>query len=119
MDQDQGAEFVRGGEEPVQAGVGQFGAGDLCADLHAEESRLAHAPAHLVHRPIGILQGDGAQRCETSWMSTHDPSEELVLRRRQVGRASRRRPIAERDGNRRKHLHRNIFAIHVGESRVR
>jgi len=109
---------MRDGEEPVQAGIGQLGAGDLCADLDTEESRLAHAPAHLVHCPIGILQGDGAQRRETTRMPTHDPSEELVLSRCQFGRAGRRRPIAERDGNRRKHLHRNIFAIHVGESRV-
>ena len=33
MDQDQGAEFVRDGEEPVQARVGQFDPADLRADL--------------------------------------------------------------------------------------
>jgi hypothetical protein len=80
---------MRDGEEPVQAGVGQLGAEDLCADLDTEESRLAHAPARLVNRPIGILQGDGAQRREAGRVPAHDPSEEIVLSRRQFGRADR------------------------------
>ncbi len=119
MDQDQGAEFMRDGEEPVQARVGQLGTADLRADLDTEESRSAHAPAHLVDGPVGVLQGDGAQRREAGWVLAHDPGEELVLSRRQFGRAGRGRLVAERHRNRRKHLYRNTFTIHVGEPGVR
>jgi hypothetical protein len=76
---------------------------------------MAHAPTHLVDGPVGILQGDGAQRSEAGWVLVDDSGEELVLRRRQFGGAGRRRPIAERHRNRRKHLHPNAFAIHVDE----
>ena len=119
MDQDQGAEFVRDGEEPVQARVRQLGAADLRADLDTEESRLSHAPTQLVHGQVGILQGDGAERGESGRVRAHDPGEELVLRRRQFGRACRRRLVAERHRNRRKHLYGNAFTIHVGESGIR
>ena len=119
MDQDQRAEFMRDGEEPVQARVGQFGTVDLRADLDAQESRAAHAPAHLVDGPVGVLQGNGGQRSEACRVRAHDPGEELVLCRRQFGRASRRRLIAERHRNRRKHLYGNAFTIHVGESGIR
>ena len=89
MDQDQGAEFMRDGEEPVHARVGQLGAADLRADLDTEESTMAHAPPHLVDGAVGVLQGDGAQRSEAGWVPAHDPREEFVLSRRQFGRAGR------------------------------
>ena len=67
MDQHQGAKFSRGGKEAVQAGVGQFGIPDPRADLDTQKSP-AHAPAHLVDRPVGVLKGDGAQRGKTGWV---------------------------------------------------
>jgi hypothetical protein len=115
MHEDQCSEFMRNCEEPVQAGVGQLGAADLRADLDTEEPRIAHASAHLVDGRIGILQSDGAQCREASWMLVHDAGEEFVLSRRQLRRARRRRAIAECHRNRRKNLHRNIFTVHVGE----
>jgi hypothetical protein len=115
MDQDQGAEFMRDGEEPIQARVGQLGTADPRADLDTEEPRTAHAPAHLVDGPVGVLQCDGAQRSEAGWVPVQDPGEELVLSRRQFGRTGRRRLVAERHRNRRKHLYSNVFAIHIGE----
>jgi hypothetical protein len=115
MDQDQRAEFMRDSEEPVQARVGELGAADLCADLDAEEAPIAHAPAHLVDGPVGVLQGDGAQRSEAGWVLVHNPGEELVLSRCQFGGAGSRRPVAERHRNRRKHLHGNAFTIHIDE----
>jgi hypothetical protein len=87
MDQDQGAKFMRHGKEPVQARVGELGTADLRADLDTKEARVAHAPAHLVDSPVGILQRDRAQRSEASWVLAGDPSEELVLRRGQFGGA--------------------------------
>jgi hypothetical protein len=119
MDQDQCAEFVRDGEEPVQARVGEFGTADLRADFDTEEARIAHIPAHLVDGCIRILQRDGAQRREAGWVLAHDPGEELVLSRRQFGRAGRGRVVAERHRNRRKHLYGNAFPIHVGEPGIR
>jgi hypothetical protein len=104
---------MRYGKEPVQARVCQLDAADLSADLDTDESPMAHAPAHLVDGPVGILQGDGAQRSEAGWVPVGDPGEELVLSRRQFGRAGRRRLVAERHRNRRKHLHGNAFTIHV------
>lgn len=89
MDQDQGAEFMRDGKKPVQARVGQLGATDLCSDLDTQEARKAHAAAHLVDGPVGVLQSDGGQRSEAGGMLAHDAGEELVLSRRQLGRASR------------------------------
>jgi hypothetical protein len=115
VDQDQGAKFMCDGKEPVQDRVGQLGTVDLRADLDAEESGMAQAPAHLVDGPVGILQGDSAQRGETVWVLAHDPGKELVLSRREFGGAGRRRPIAERHRNRREHLHSNAFTIHVDE----
>ncbi|MDT5260459.1 MAG: hypothetical protein QOD10_5539 [Mycobacterium sp.] len=87
MDQDQGDKFMRDGKEPVQARVGELGIPDPRADLDADEARLAHAPAHLVDGPVGVLQRDGAQRSEASWVLVGDPGEELVLRRGQFGGA--------------------------------
>jgi hypothetical protein len=115
MHQDQCAKFVRDGKEPVQGRVGQLGTVDLRADLDTEESPMAHAPAHLVDGPVGVLQGDGAQRSEAGGVLVHDPREELVLSRRQLGRAGRRRLVAERHRNRRKHLHGNAFTVHIDE----
>jgi hypothetical protein len=119
MDQDQGAKFMRDGKKPVQARVGQLGAADLRADLDTDESALAHAPAHLVDGPVGVLQGDRAQRSEAGWVLVHDPGEELVLSRRQFGRPGCRRLVAERHRNRRKHLHGNAFTIHIDEPGIR
>ncbi|MDT5184217.1 MAG: hypothetical protein QOI29_2375 [Mycobacterium sp.] len=119
MDQDQGDKFMRDGKEPVQARVGELGIPDPRADLDADEARLAHAPAHLVDGPVGVLQGNGAQRSEAGWVLAHDPGEELVLSRRQFGRAGRGRVVAKRHGNRRKHLYGNAFPIHVGEPGIR
>ena len=87
MDQEQRAEFVRDGKEPVQARVGEFGIPDPRADLDTEEPRLLHAPAHLVDGQVGILQPDGAQRGKASWVLAGDPGEELILRRGQFGGA--------------------------------
>ena len=87
MDQDQGAKFMRDGKEPVQARVGELGTPDPRADLDTEESRLLHAPTHLVDGPVGVLQRDGAQRCEAGRVLVGDPGEELVLRRGQFGGA--------------------------------
>ena len=115
MHQDQSAKFMRDGEEPVQAGIGQLNAADLRADLDAEESALTHAPAHLVDGSIRVLHGQGAQRGKTSRVLSDDPAEELVLNRRQFSRTGRRCLVAERHRYRRKHLHRNAFAVHVGE----
>ncbi|MCW2654203.1 MAG: hypothetical protein JWR32_5179 [Mycobacterium sp.] len=115
MDQNQGAKFMRDGEEPVQTRVGQLGTADLRADLDAEESPMAHAPAHLVDGPVGVLQGDGAQRTEAGWVLAGDPGEELVLSPREFGRPGRRRLVAECHRNRRKHLHGNAFTVHVNE----
>jgi hypothetical protein len=81
MDQDQGAQFMRGGKEAVQARVGELCSADSRADLHPEEARLAHAPAHLVDSPVGVLQCDRAERSEASWVLVGDAGEELVLRR--------------------------------------
>jgi hypothetical protein len=89
MDKDQGAEFMRDGKKPVQARVGQLDAADLRADLDTEESMMAHAPPHLVDGAVRVLQGEGAQRSEAGWVLAHDPGEELVLSRRQFGRAGR------------------------------
>jgi hypothetical protein len=114
MDQHQGAKFMRDGKEPVEARVGQLGgAADLCADLDAEEAPISHAPAHLVDGPVGVLQGDGAQRKKAGWVLVHDAGEELVLSRRQFGRTGRRCPVAECHWNRRKHLHGNAVAVHI------
>jgi hypothetical protein len=115
MDQDQGAKFMRDGKEPVQARLGELGTADLRADLDTEEARMAHAPAHLVDGPVGVLEGYGAQGSETGWVLVGDPGEELVLSRRQLGRPGRRCLVAERHRDRRKHLHSNVFAIHIGE----
>ena len=115
MHQDQSAKFMRDGEEPVQARVGQLGTADLGADLDAEESALTHAPAHLVDGSIRVLHGQGAQRGKMSRVLSDDPAEELVLSRRQFSRTGRRCLVAERHRYRRKHLHRNAFAVHVGE----
>ena len=90
MYQDHGAKFMRYGEEPVQARVGQLEATDLCADLDAEESVTTHEPAHLIDGAIGVLQGDGAERSEAGRVPVREPGEELVLRRRQFGSACRR-----------------------------
>jgi hypothetical protein len=81
MDQDQGAQFVRDAKEAVQARVGEFGSAYLGADLDTEEAWLAHAPAHLVDGPVGILQRNGAERSEASRVLMGDAGEELVLRR--------------------------------------
>jgi hypothetical protein len=115
MHQDQCAKFVRDGEEPVQARVGQLGTADQCADLDAEESALTHTPAHLVDGSIRVLHGQGAERGEAGWVVVHDLGEELVLSRCQVSRTSCRCLVAECHRNWRKHLHRNAFAVHVGE----
>ena len=119
MNQYQGAKFMRDSKEPVQAGIGEFGTGDLRADLDTEEAPTAHAPAHLVDRPVGVLQRDGTKRSEAGWVLVGDPGEEVVLRRRQFGGAGRRRRITERHRNRRKHLHPNAFAIHVADPSLR
>jgi hypothetical protein len=87
MDQDQGAKFMRDGKEAVQARVGELGSADLRGDLDTEEARLAHAPAHLVDGPVGVLQCDGAERSEASWVLVGDAGEELVLCRGQFGSA--------------------------------
>jgi len=116
MDQDQSTKFMRDGKKPVQAGVGEFGIADPRTDLDTKEAPIAHAPAHLVDGPVGILQGDGAQRSEAGWVLVGDPGEEVVLTRRQFGGASSRGPIAKRHRNRRKHLHGNALTIHIGES---
>jgi hypothetical protein len=87
MDQDQGGKFMRDGKEPVQARVGKFDIPDPCADLDTEEARLSHAPAHLVDGSLGVLQRDGTERSEASWVLVGDPGEELVLRQGQVGSA--------------------------------
>jgi hypothetical protein len=119
MDQDQGAEFMSNGEEPVQAPVGQLHTGDLRADLDTEEAPMAHAPAHLVDGPVGVLQCDRAQRSEAGWVLAHDAGEELVLSRRQFGRTGRRRPVAKCHWNRRKHLHRNAATVHIAQPGLR
>ena len=115
MDEDERAKFIRNGKEPVQARVGQLGTPDLCADLDAEESRSPHALAQLVGGPVGILERDGAQRSEASGVLVGDPCEELVLSGRQFGCAGRVRLVAERHGNRRKHLQANARTVHVGD----
>ncbi|MCW2661125.1 MAG: hypothetical protein JWP83_2277 [Mycobacterium sp.] len=116
MDQDQRAKLMRDGKELVQARVGEFDIPDPRADLDTDEAALAHAPAHLADGAIGILQRDGAQRSEASWVVVGDSGEELVLRRRQCGSAGRRRLIAERHRNRGKNLHPNAFGVHIDES---
>jgi hypothetical protein len=78
---------MRDGKKPVEARIGQLGTADLRADLDTEEAPLAHAPVHLLDGPVGVLQGDRAQRSEAGWVLLHDPGEELVLSRRQFSRA--------------------------------
>jgi hypothetical protein len=110
---------MRDGEEPVQARVGQLGSADLGADLDAEESALAYAPAHLVDGSIRVLHGQRAQRREAGWVVAHDLGEELVLSRCQLSRTGSRCLVAERHRDRRKHLHRNALTVHVDEPSVR
>jgi hypothetical protein len=110
---------MRDSKEPVQAGVGELGNGDPRADLDAEEAPIAHAPAHLVDGPVGVLQGDSAQRSEAGWVLVGDPGEELVLRRRQFGGAGRRRRVTKRHRNRGKHLQPNTFTVHVDDPSLR
>jgi len=100
MDEDQGVKLVRDGKKPIQAPVGQLDNADLGTDLDTEESRLTHAPPHLVDGAIGVLQGDRAERGEAGWVPTHDAGEELILGRRQFCRTCCRRPVAERHWNR-------------------
>jgi hypothetical protein len=119
MDKDQGAEFVRDGEEPVQARVGEFDIADSGTNLDTEESTTAHASPQLFNGAVGVLQGDGAQRGEARWVLAHDSGEELVLSRRQFGRACRGSAVAECHRNRRKHLHRNVVTIHINEPGIR
>jgi len=119
MYQYQGAEFSRDGKELVQARVGEFGIPDPRADLDTEEAAMAHTPAHLVDGPVGVLQGDGAQRSEAGWVLVGDPCEEIVLSRRQFGGAGCRRPIAESHRDRRKHLHPNALTIHIDDPCLR
>lgn len=116
MDENQGVEFVGSSKETIEAWVAEFGVADARTDLHAEEATVAHAPAHLVDGPVGILQRNSAKRGESGRVLVNDSSEELVLNRRQFGRAARRCPVTERDRNWRKHLHGNAFAIHVGNA---
>lgn len=99
MDENQGAELVGDSEKPIQAGIGEFGVADARTDLHAEEASVAHAPAHLVDGTVGILQGNRAKRGESGRVLVDNSSEELVLNRRQFGRAARRCPVTERDRN--------------------
>ena len=56
MDQDQRAEFMRDGEEPVQARVGQLDTADLRTDLDTEESRWR------MHRRISSTARSGSCR---------------------------------------------------------
>jgi hypothetical protein len=100
-------------EEPVQAGVGKLRIPDPRADLDTEKPGEAHAPADLVDGSVGVLQGDGSQRSEACWVLEGDSGEELVLCCRQFRGAGRRRGVAERHRNWRKHLHRNAFTVHV------
>lgn len=115
MNQHQRAEFMGDREEPVQARVGQLDAVDPGADLDTEESRLAHTPAQLVDGPVGVLEGDGAERGEASGVLLYDAREEVVLSRRQFGRAGCVRLIAECHRNRRKHLHGNTVTVHIDD----
>jgi hypothetical protein len=78
-------------EEPVQAGVGKLRISNPRTDLYAEKASVAHAPAHLIDGSVGVLQSDGSQRSEATWVLLGDPGEELVLRRGQFGGASGRR----------------------------
>ena len=119
MNQHQRAEFMCDREEPVQARVGQLDAADSGADLDTEESRLAHAPAQLADGPVGVLQGHSAQRGEAAGVLAGDPGEEFVLSRSQFSGAGRRRPVAERHRNRRKHLHGNAVTVHVDDPVLR
>jgi hypothetical protein len=119
MDEDQRTEFVRDGEEPVKARVGELDIADPGTDFDTEESATVHALPHLLDGPVGVLQGDGAQCCKARRMSVHQSREELVLSRREFGRACRGSPVAERHRNRRKHLHRNAVTIHICEPGVR
>lgn len=119
MDQYQCAQFMSDGEEPVQARIGQLDIADPGADFDTEKSRFAHAPSQLIDSPVGFLQGDGAQRREAGGVLVDDPRKEVVLRCCQFGCAGRRCTIAEGHRNRREHLHRNAFAIHVDKPRLR
>jgi hypothetical protein len=89
VDEDQGAEFVRDGEKPVQAWVAELGVSDSGANLDADKAALAHAATHLVDRAVRILQRDGGQSGEAGWVFAGDSSEELVLCRRQFGSSRR------------------------------
>jgi hypothetical protein len=106
---------MRDGKEPVEAGVGKLGTSYPRADFDTEKPRMAHAAAHLVDGSVGVLQGDGAQRSEACWVLAGDPGEELVLRCRQLRGAGRGCVVTERHRNWRKHLHRNAFALHIGD----
>ncbi len=119
MNKHQGAEFMGDREEPVQALVGQFDVADPGADLDTEKARLAHAPAQFVNGEVGVLKGDGAQRGEASGVLLYDARKEIILGRRQFGRAGGVRLIAERHRNRRKHLHPNAVTVHVGDAGLR
>jgi hypothetical protein len=89
MHKHQGIEFGGDGEESVEALVAEFAPADLRADFDTEESRMTYAAAHLVDGLVGVLQRDGAQCGETGRVLGHDPGEEVVLSRRQFGRAWR------------------------------
>jgi hypothetical protein len=91
---------VGDGEEPVQAFVFKGDAGDLSGDLGTEEAGHAHAPPQFIDGKIGVLQRDRGECAETTGVAADHFGEEVILRRRQFDCAPRRRPIAERDGDR-------------------
>jgi hypothetical protein len=115
MNQDQCAEFMRDGKEPVEVRVGKLGIPGPRADLDAKKPRVVHAPAHLINSSVRVLQSDSPQRSEAAWMLVGDPREELVLCCRQFGSSGRRRGVTERNRNWGKHLHPNAFTVHVDD----
>lgn len=89
MDKDQSAKFSRDGKKAVQTGVGKLGVRDTRSDLDTVKAELTHTTAHLVDGSVGILQGNRAQRSEAGRVLVGNSCHEVVLGRRQFGRAAR------------------------------
>ena len=107
-------EFKAAGREGARLDQ-KFPVTDPGPDLHAWESQLPHAAPQLLDGPAGILQGHRAQSAEPIRPLRHQSGQEVVLRAGEHRRAAGRCVMAERDRDRRDHLQRHTFGVHVGQ----
>ncbi len=115
VDEDQRAEFVGDGEEPVEALVGEFVAANLGGDLDPEEAGAGHAPAQLGDGEVGILQRHRAQGGEPGGVLGDDPGEEVILGFGQFRGAGGVGLVTEGHRDRRDHLEVDTVAVHIGQ----